>query len=215
MFATLAAIQIMEPTYKLLGGDGQQYGPVTAEQFRAWVRDGRADAQTQVMRSDQSGWRAAHTFPEFNLAVPAVAPTTPSINSPAANDAGLDQRIRSGASWFYWIAALSLINSVLLFARSSIGFALGLGVTREIDWRMGQSPAVALTLDVLVCGVVALFGFLAIKRIHAAFVIGMVVLALDAALTIHQQAWLSLAFHAWALFSIFMAFQASRAARRG
>ena len=209
-----------EPTYKILGGDGQHYGPVDRAQFHSWVQDGRANAQTQILRSDLSEWRAASAFPELNLApAPAPAPSVPLANTrpeftPAtASDPELDQRIRSGASWFYWIAALTFITSACWFAQVNFSFALGLGVTRHIDYRLGYSPAVSLTLDVLICGVVALLGYFAIRRQNWAFIAGLTILALDTALSVQQEAWFSVAFHAWAIVSIFMAFRASRAAR--
>ena len=30
--------------YKILGGDGKEYGPVLADTLRQWVREGRANA---------------------------------------------------------------------------------------------------------------------------------------------------------------------------
>jgi len=35
--------------YTIIGGDQKQYGPVTAEELRRWIAEGRADAQTQVL----------------------------------------------------------------------------------------------------------------------------------------------------------------------
>ena len=54
----------MEPTYTMLGSDGNQYGPATLEQFREWIREGRAGADTQVWRSDQPAWAKAAALPE-------------------------------------------------------------------------------------------------------------------------------------------------------
>ena len=65
----------MEPTYTILGTDGNQYGPVTIDQFRAWAREGRVGGETQVWRSDQPAWTAAAALPELGLAaVPALDP---------------------------------------------------------------------------------------------------------------------------------------------
>jgi hypothetical protein len=194
----------------ILGGDGQQYGPVTANEFLAWVREGRANGQTQVMRSDSSEWRAAQTFSELNLV--AAPPVSALPAAPARNELELDQRLRSGASWFYWVAALSLINSLLIVSNQPWGFAIGLGITRETDHALPRVMAFAFSL--VASGIMAMFGFFAIKRHTWAFTVGMVLLVLDTGLTVLQQAWISVAFHAWALVSIFMAFQACRALRR-
>ena len=206
-----------ETTYMILGGDGQQYGPVTAKEFQAWTRDGRVNGQTQVLATGAAAWVAASTLPELGMAALVVPPipisTGPATYAPVANDPAVEARVRSGASWFYWVAALTLITSVSKFVGFGLSFAMGLGATRHIDYRMDFSPAVALSLDVLICGVVALLGFFAIKRQDWAFIVGLALLALDTVLSVQQEAWFSVAFHVWAIVSIFMAFRASRAAR--
>ena len=207
----------MEPTYTILGGDGNQYGPVTAEQFREWARDGRVGAQTQVWRSDTPAWCAAAALPELGQtgAPFSVTPTTPV--SATVSDPALEQRLKSGASWFYWIAAMSLINSILVMTDAGISFAIGLGITRETDHALSNAgmtaKAITFAIDLLAAGVVAMFGFFALKKHAWSFIVGMALLALDTGLTVLEQAWLSTAFHVWALISIFTAFKASRALR--
>jgi prepilin-type processing-associated H-X9-DG protein len=63
--------------YKLLGGDGKEYGPASAEQVRQWIVEGRADAHTQALTEGSGEWKALAEFPEFAAALgkPAVAPT--------------------------------------------------------------------------------------------------------------------------------------------
>jgi GYF domain 2 len=207
-----------ETTYMLLGGDGQQYGPVTREQFLGWVREGRANGQTQILRSDFPEWRAAAEFPEFNLKaatpVAAVAPTvTPQYTPVSASDPELEARIRSGASWFYWVAALSVINSILLMTNVGFGFAVGLGLTTITDVAFASMPVAALAISVVCSGVIAVFGWFSIKRHAWAFIVGLLVLLLDTGLCVLIKSWISVAFHAWAVVSIFMAFRASRAAK--
>jgi hypothetical protein len=207
-----------EITYMLLGGDGQQYGPVTAEQFLTWVREGRANGQTQILRSDFPEWRAAAEFPELNLkATPtpvAVSPaSTPQFAPATAGDPELDARIRSGASWFYWVAALSVINSILLMTNVGFGFAVGLGLTTITDVAFASMPVAALAISIVCSAVIAVFGYFSIKRHSWAFIVGLLVLLLDTGLCVLIKSWISVAFHAWAIVSIFMAFRASRAAK--
>jgi hypothetical protein len=58
-----------------------------------------------------------------------------------------------------------------------------------------------------------MFGFFASKGHGWAFIIGMILLGLDTALTGLLQMWLSLGLHVFALFCIFSGFKASRALR--
>lgn len=203
----------MEPTYKILGSDGNQYGPATAEQLRGWVRDGRIGADTQVWRSDQPAWMAAAALPELGLGAVAAVPHV----AVRAHDPELAQRMKSGASWFYWIAGFSVVNSILVLTGAGFGFALGLGVTTILDGIAasfgGGAKAVAIALNILAAGILVLFGYFANKGHAWAFIIGMVLLALDTALTGLLRQWLSLALHAYALFCIFTAYRASRALR--
>ena len=37
--------------FTIIGGDGKEYGPVTLEQVRNWVADGRANHDTQAKRA--------------------------------------------------------------------------------------------------------------------------------------------------------------------
>jgi hypothetical protein len=219
-FANVRGNAFMEttsaPTYTILGGDGQQYGPITADQFRDWARDGRVNGQTQVLPAGAVAWCAASSLPELGTpaaAAPASISPQPTQFAPAANDPELDHRIRSGASWFYWVAALSVINSVLLMTNVGFGFAVGLGLTTITDVALANKPAIALVISILCSGVIALFGYFAIKRHVWAFIVGLLMLLLDTGLCVLIQSWISVAFHVWAIVSIFMAFRASRAAR--
>src|SRR5262245_46155224 len=106
-----------EVTYKVLGGDGQEYGPVNLEELRGWLAEGRVTAATQLWRSDLNAWRAASAFSELGLGNPSAAPAAsvpqdPASAQPAAAGSAdeileLNRRVRSGGSWFYWIAGLS------------------------------------------------------------------------------------------------------------
>ena len=51
--------------YRIIGKDGQQYGPVTAEQLRGWMAENRANAQTLVQTDDSQEWKPLGSLPEF------------------------------------------------------------------------------------------------------------------------------------------------------
>jgi uncharacterized RDD family membrane protein YckC len=66
----------METTYKMIGGDGREYGPVTLEELKAWIRDGRIAAPTQIWRSDLGSWMAASQYQELQAEL-ALMPSLP------------------------------------------------------------------------------------------------------------------------------------------
>ena len=43
--------------YKIIGADQKEYGPVTAEQMRQWVIEGRVNGQTSVWSEALPGWK--------------------------------------------------------------------------------------------------------------------------------------------------------------
>lgn len=146
----------------------------------------------------------------------------PEQESPETPVHALQEKVKASANWFYWIAALSVINSVSLLLESDFGFVVGLGVTQVIDAiALGAAEevggngskilqAIAFGLDLLFAGGFALVGWLAGRGKAWAFVLGMTFYALDGVIFLLVQDWLSLGFHAFALFSIFVGYSALR-----
>src|SRR5208337_108018 len=65
--------------YLIIGGDQKEYGPITGDEVRKWITEGRLNAQSRVKAESDAEWRPLSAFPEFAdaLAAPAPAPTTP------------------------------------------------------------------------------------------------------------------------------------------
>ena len=72
--------------YKIIGADGQQYGPVPADQIRRWLAEYRLRAETLVQAEGATEWKPLNSFPEF-ADVRAIPPTmTPPVSAcPAPN----------------------------------------------------------------------------------------------------------------------------------
>ena len=51
--------------YKLLAADQKEYGPVSADQIRQWIAQGRANARTQLQAAGSTEWKPLAEFPEF------------------------------------------------------------------------------------------------------------------------------------------------------
>ena len=204
----------MDTTYKIIGGDGMEYGPATLEELKSWISAGRVTSATQVSRSDLGTWAAAAQFTELDLGASASAPPA---TAPASTLAGLqlEAQLKSGASWFYWVAGLSAINTVAALSGTNWRLIIGLGITQIIDAFASQAgtggKAVAVVMDLAVLGMFVLFGFFAARRHNWSFILGMVVFALDGLIFLLSQDWLSIAFHVFVLYCLFKGFQASRA----
>lgn len=57
----------MDFTYKIVGGDGREYGPVSLDDLHNWIHAGRVDVATPVLRSDLSAWKPADDYLELRF----------------------------------------------------------------------------------------------------------------------------------------------------
>ncbi len=96
----------MLPTmYKIIGGDGREYGPVSSAQIAQWIAQNRANAQTVAQAEGSTDWLPLAQQPEFAAAFVArhlpppipgsAAPdlpgtTAPTYSAPAAPAAPVD-----------------------------------------------------------------------------------------------------------------------------
>ncbi len=66
-------------TYTIIGGDGKEYGQISAEDLRKWISEGRLNAQSLAKAESDAAFRALSTFPEFAdaFAPPTLAPGAP------------------------------------------------------------------------------------------------------------------------------------------
>lgn len=60
--------------YKIIGADGQQYGPIGADQIRQWIAEKRANAHTLAQSEGSAEWKPLISFPEFMSAFQAAPP---------------------------------------------------------------------------------------------------------------------------------------------
>jgi GYF domain 2 len=70
--------------YKIIGGDGKQYGPVTAEDLRKWIAEGRLSEKSLAQAQGETEWKQLSAFPELAdaFATQSAAPNAPSVAIP-------------------------------------------------------------------------------------------------------------------------------------
>ena len=131
-----------------------------------------------------------------------------------AEVAEITQRMKRGANNFYWIAALSVINSILSMTGSGTYFVIGLAITLIADGlTIGLSQSlpdaalivkiVGLVVSILIAGVFALFGFFAAQGKRWAFLVGMILYGIDGLLMLAFADWIGVLFHAYFLWGLF------------
>ena len=123
----------------------------------------------------------------------------------------LESQRRNGAQWFYWVAALSLINCVVALTGAQWRFILGLGVTQVVqELSPGAAGVTAGLVSLAVIGLFAFIGYQAVKGRGWAFITGMALYALDGAIFLLVHDWVGVGFHAFALVMIGRGYAASR-----
>ena len=55
--------------YKMIGADSQEYGPVSAEQIRQWLAEGRVNSETKVQVEGEGEWKQLADIPELVLVI--------------------------------------------------------------------------------------------------------------------------------------------------
>lgn len=124
--------------YKIIGADQKEYGPVSADLIRQWIKEGRANAQTGARLEGTDPWVSLGELPEFAtdfgapapiftpLVPPGPAPEIPfTTDTPLDRDYKIDATECIGRSWRLFQANVGLFvgATVLLFL---ISFGCGL-----------------------------------------------------------------------------------------
>ena len=73
--------------YRIIGSDQREYGPVSADQVREWIVQGRANGATLAQPEGATDWQPLSSLPEFGSALAAQpAPTPPPpLSEPGAS----------------------------------------------------------------------------------------------------------------------------------
>jgi TM2 domain-containing membrane protein YozV len=123
--------------YKIIGADGKEYVPTSAEQLRQWIWEGRANAQTKAQASGGADWKSLADFPEFHavlgISAGAPPPISPPVQAHLTRPPGSDKKIVAG------VVALIPYTGALGIHKFILGNT-GAGVTR-------------LLITVLTCGI--------------------------------------------------------------
>lgn len=137
----------MPVVYKIIGGDGREYGPATLEEIRGWCEDGRVGGGTPVWRDDELRWQPARNREELRWdlpqppPIPQTAPSLPTASVVPSNvaplSAGFAIRLAAG---IYDLVIIQVLFSVLTSPWSEKLSAMNELMVKEInsghpDWQ--------------------------------------------------------------------------------
>ncbi len=103
--------------YTIIGGDGREYGPVSADQVQAWIAGGRANLETKAKAAGTEEWRRLGDFPDFGGGggePPLIAPGPSTPQAPGTPRATRQNLAGRGAR----LAAV-LVDNLIFFLSAS------------------------------------------------------------------------------------------------
>jgi len=145
--------------FKIIGGDGKEYGPISADTLRDWLRQGRANGGTRVLPEGAANWVELRAVPEFQADLAAERPPLPRPAAvPPAHPATAAEPTgpRSG------LATASLVLGILGFlsfgVTALIGLILGIIAMVRINGSQGRIGGKGLaTAGIVTSGVALVF----------------------------------------------------------
>lgn len=153
--------------YTILGGDGKQYGPVTADALRQWVNEGRANRNTQIRPEGSEQWQSLASVPEFAPLFAAPPPVT--------NAAGGGTHIGQAQAPNSGLAVAALVLGISGFCvpvlTAVLGLILGIVAMNKIKASGGRVGGHGLALAGTITSAVALLFSIALIGIYAALLL--------------------------------------------
>lgn len=124
--------------YRIIGGDGQIYGPVTAETIREWIASRRATSNTQVQAEGSTEWKKLGELAEFKDALPSV-PSVSATGVPPQIQ-GFDGTRPSGTMPGAPTSGLAVTSLVLgiMGCMAPVGLVLGIIALVRINKSQGR-----------------------------------------------------------------------------
>lgn len=160
--------------YKIIGADGKEYGPVSAEQLRQWLNEGRVNQQTRVLADGSTDWKALGEVAELNAATPPAAPPLSSIKfAPIDSDqSAARQMVRGPAIFILVLAILNILTTILscvwLAFEGSIMTSLGVPEqTNELQNRLKMFFSLPATILGGFLAVACLIGALRMMKLQS------------------------------------------------
>jgi hypothetical protein len=161
--------------YRIIGADGKEYGPITADQLRQWIAEGRANAQTKILPEGTTEWRALGEFPEFFATSPpgqaaSVPPPPPSMPMPGAFTSSAAANQVSGPAIGLMVLAIvelvfQALGAIMHLAGASLFSTARMPSEAWVQMFSGTMGLIFSVLGMLISGLI-LLGAFKMKRLE-------------------------------------------------
>lgn len=151
--------------FTIIGGDGKEYGPATADQVRTWLASGRANLDTKARAVGSEEWRRLGDFPEFGApgaALPPIAPpfagtpsaaATTTFAAPLSTTPAVEPGTRLLARLIDWVLSmLSMSPGIAVMGGEFMRLAMGAMRGEQIDFEQLDTAKLAGGAAILIGG---------------------------------------------------------------
>jgi len=141
--------------FTIIGADGKEYGPVSAEKIRDWIAAGRANAQTQCRREGEAGWSTLGSLDDFAGAFSATPPPASTLSAqPAAPSSAAPVSAEDILARTKPFSIGHCINSGIAVGKAHylplLGVSLLIGLCTSV---LGAIPFLGMVLSLVLTGV--------------------------------------------------------------
>ncbi len=153
--------------YKIIGADGKEYGPITTDQLRQWLAEGRLNMQSRVLVEGTTDWKTIGDLPEFAGAAPAAPPLAPGVLPSGTASTG---SVEGPAIGLIVVAILGLIQHI---GSLIVRFAFADMLARQAEtmpWARGLNSGgigIAVAIFGLLVSTLILIGGIKMKKLES------------------------------------------------
>jgi prepilin-type processing-associated H-X9-DG protein len=153
--------------FKILVADQKNYGPVSADQIRQWIAQGRANGQTRAQVAGSTDWKPLAEIPEFADALRAAASPAGQLPSPPGSPPLPPPKTSALAIASLVLGPLGLLTCGIA---SLVGLILGIIALVRINNSQGRIGGQGLALaGTVVSGVFLLLAPISLALVLPAF----------------------------------------------
>ena len=153
--------------YKIIGADGKEYGPITVDQLKQWIAQGRANQQTKVLADGATEWKTLADIPELAAALPITTTVAPIMSTSVVSAA---DQVSGPAVGLIVTAILGFLLQATALAMNLLGVGMGVlqGQAAPDAWVSmfsGTLGVIGSVLGIVVSGLI-LYGALKMKKLE-------------------------------------------------
>ena len=163
--------------FTIIGVDGKEYGPVTADQIRQWITENRLTPAMQARRDGETEWRRIADFAEFAPPAPAaggIPPLDPTaIGAPAVPAAPVEPQpvaFTGDASEYFKIWIVNVLLTIV-----TLGIYAAWAKVRKRRYFCANTRVLGHTFEYLADPVKILYGNLIVGALFLALAFSQVV----------------------------------------